>query len=519
MCLLACSGGKGTSESETESYYRAAITSGAFRIGGHRVSPSYLVRDGDHFLHYLHRHETPVCGESIVVRFEDASLLVVDKPSSIPVHPCGNYRHNSLLYILAKQLNLTTLFVVHRLDAVTSGLLLMAKDSATARRLSQQISDKEVRKEYVARVQGRFPEHMQEFVLSAPIYQRTTEGRTVLSTNPPAAPDAAASSSSSAALSATAPSPSPSPAADAEIDAGGDADDDTGVAASGSQDYKKESVTVFSFLSYDARTDSSLVKCCPLTGRTHQIRLHLLHLGFPIANDLRYGGRDTTSSQTNDLSKVKMPEQRASEVTAAASSPSSSSSAVAAASSAETPAPSSFNASVYWADPAARKRQLAEETPSARLARIQSESVDRSGSCPICEQAQRAPVAGPSTAPESTADVIRSFDSAQLSSTFSSTRVRVEYIWLHAFKYSYDETFKESCRPDLADGTASAVAASASAVAASSAPANAILSAPPSATPHSARWSYEIPWPRWALEIAPEALARQHESVNVHSSS
>ena len=101
------------------------------------------------------------------MRFEDARLLVVDKPSSMPVHPCGNFRHNSCLHILARERGLRRLFVVHRLDAVTSGLILLAKDAHTARRLSRQIGDKEVRKEYVARVQGHFPESMQEHVVSS----------------------------------------------------------------------------------------------------------------------------------------------------------------------------------------------------------------------------------------------------------------------------------------------------------------------------------------------------------------
>ena len=166
VSLCVRSGGKGTDESETEAYYHAAVTSGAFRINGARVAPSYLVREGDRFQHYLHRHETPVAADPPLVRYEDARLLVVDKPSSMPAHPCGNFRHNSLLYILAAERGLRRLFVVHRLDAVTSGLLLLAKDAHTARRLSQQIGDKEVRKEYVARVQGHFPESMKDYVVS-----------------------------------------------------------------------------------------------------------------------------------------------------------------------------------------------------------------------------------------------------------------------------------------------------------------------------------------------------------------
>lgn len=54
----------------------------------------------------------------------------------------------------------------------------------------------------------------------------------------------------------------------------------------------KEAVTRFKFKFYDAASDTSVIKCFPETGRTHQIRVHLKHLGFPIANDQMYGAGD-----------------------------------------------------------------------------------------------------------------------------------------------------------------------------------------------------------------------------------
>src|SRR6218665_1316229 len=55
-----------------------------------------------HFLS-LCRHELPVTSVSPAILVNNEEFLVVDKPSSIPIHPCGRYRHNSLLYILAKE--------------------------------------------------------------------------------------------------------------------------------------------------------------------------------------------------------------------------------------------------------------------------------------------------------------------------------------------------------------------------------------------------------------------------------
>jgi len=50
----------------------------------------------------LHRHEAPVTDSEIKILHEDAHFFVVDKPSSIPIHPCGRYRNNTLCYILQK---------------------------------------------------------------------------------------------------------------------------------------------------------------------------------------------------------------------------------------------------------------------------------------------------------------------------------------------------------------------------------------------------------------------------------
>lgn len=446
--------GKGTDESQTESYYRAALESGSFRIGGKKVSVNAIVRDGDHFQHYQHRHETPVSAEPVVVHYEDDGIIVIHKPSSIPVHPCGNYRHNSILYILAKEHGLRHIWVIHRLDAVTSGLLILGKTPSVARRLSAHIADKLVRKEYVARVQGRMPEEWQDKVVDVPIYQHNINGQAVMSCTPPKEGE------SNAAPASAQPHPKSMQAPEA----------------------RKESVTVFSFLAYDEATNSSLVRCCPLTGRTHQIRLHLQHLGYSICNDIRYGGCDASSGQMNDLATlVDAPEPATDDDDGKL-------------------APHRFDANAYWSDAAARKAQLEKETEDERLRRIEQERIDTSGSCPICNQAIKAKNGEATSSESASAPVSDLVDADALGSPFSSTRVRVEYIWLHAYRYAYDPSFKHATAGQPASAASSSV--------------DAESTAPPS-TPSPAQWSYEIPWPAWALEIAPEKLRRQHERVQV----
>ena len=73
------------------------------------------------------------------------------------VHPCGRYRHNTVVFILAKEHGLKNLRTIHRLDRLTSGLLLFGRNPKKAREMEQQIRTRQVQKEYVCRVDGEFP--------------------------------------------------------------------------------------------------------------------------------------------------------------------------------------------------------------------------------------------------------------------------------------------------------------------------------------------------------------------------
>jgi 23S rRNA-/tRNA-specific pseudouridylate synthase len=97
-------------------------------------------------------------------------MIVIDKPGTIPVHPSGRYRHNCILFLLAKLRGLSRLFVVHRLDRLTSGILILAKSGTkgtplisswsylAANELAQMIQRGDVKKKYIARVKGNFPQ-------------------------------------------------------------------------------------------------------------------------------------------------------------------------------------------------------------------------------------------------------------------------------------------------------------------------------------------------------------------------
>lgn len=77
-----------------------AVEDGRLQVDGRKVPPSYCLRQGQTVVHFVHRHEPPVMDQPVKVLFSDADVVVVQKPASVPVHPCGQYRKNTVLGIL-----------------------------------------------------------------------------------------------------------------------------------------------------------------------------------------------------------------------------------------------------------------------------------------------------------------------------------------------------------------------------------------------------------------------------------
>ncbi|XP_004082319.1 RNA pseudouridylate synthase domain-containing protein 2 [Oryzias latipes] len=218
---------------ETVEYYQQAAKEGRIRLNEAPVEDlSVVLKNNDHMRNTVHRHEPPVVGTPLEILVDDGQVLVVDKPASIPVHPCGRFRHNTVIFILGKEYGVSELHTVHRLDRLTSGVLLFARTVETSKKLDKMVRDREIEKEYVCRVEGEFPEG--ELVCEEPILVVSFKVGLC------------------------------------RVDPKG-----------------KECRTVFQRLSFNGKT--SVVRCSPLTGRTHQIRVHLQFLGFPILNDPIYG--------------------------------------------------------------------------------------------------------------------------------------------------------------------------------------------------------------------------------------
>jgi 23S rRNA pseudouridine1911/1915/1917 synthase len=176
--------------------------------------------------------------------FEDAHLIVVDKPAGMPVHPGpGHSGHTLVNALLAHCPDLPGIGgvqrpgIVHRLDKDTSGLIVAAKDEKTHNGLTRQLSERRMHKTYLALVEGRL--QPPEALIDAPIGRDPSHRQRM-----------------------------------AVLPAGRD----------------REAQTRYKVLEYlDGSGGYTYLEASPITGRTHQIRVHLASLGHPIVGDAVYG--------------------------------------------------------------------------------------------------------------------------------------------------------------------------------------------------------------------------------------
>lgn len=226
-----------------------AAEAGFIHVNGQSVKSNYKVRSQDIVTLMLDRprHETTIEAEDIEldVVYEDKQLMVINKPAGLVVHPgCGNFT-GTLVNALAWHLKDDATFdandpevgLVHRIDKDTSGLLVIAKTPEAKTKLGVQFFNKTTSRLYNALVWGDFNEN--EGRIEGNI-GRDPKDRLKMTVFPP--------------------------------------DSDEG----------KSAVTHWRVLRrYNFVT---LVECRLETGRTHQIRAHMKHIGHPLFNDARYGG-------------------------------------------------------------------------------------------------------------------------------------------------------------------------------------------------------------------------------------
>lgn len=233
-------------EDTSRSDVQSRIKSGEITVNDEIVKPNYKLKTDD----VITVHERQLIESEIVpedlnldIVYEDDDVAVVYKPRGMVVHPAAGHASGTLVNGLMYQLKSLSGIngelrpgIVHRIDKDTSGLLMVAKHDVAHRHLVEQLIDKSVTRKYIALVHGVITHD--KGTIEAPI-GRNTKNRQDM----------------------------------AVVDNG------------------KDAVTHFNVL--ERFKDYTLIECFLETGRTHQIRVHMQYIDFPLVGDPKYGRRKT----------------------------------------------------------------------------------------------------------------------------------------------------------------------------------------------------------------------------------
>lgn len=227
----------------SRSKIRKLVDNGNILVNGVKSKAGYNVKENDMIeILSMEDEEMDVVAEDIPldIVYEDEYLLVVNKPSGMVVHPGnGNYNHTLVNALMYHCNSLSTVNgnvrpgIVHRIDADTSGLLLVAKNDMVHNDLAKQISEKSVVRKYVCLVHGVINEDTA--TIDAPIGRDKNNRKKMCVTG----------------------------------------------------DNSKDAVTNIRVL--ERYRNSTLIECILETGRTHQIRVHMNYINHPVVNDPVYG--------------------------------------------------------------------------------------------------------------------------------------------------------------------------------------------------------------------------------------
>lgn len=232
------------------------LRKGEVRVNKGRIKPEYKLQAGDVVrvppLRLAERDEPAPLAQSLLERleaaivFEDKALIVLNKPAGIAVHGGSGLNYGVIEAFRQLRPDAKEIELVHRLDRDTSGLLMIAKKRSMLRHLHEALRGDGVDKRYMALVRGSWPTAKKK--ISAPLLKNNLRsGERMVEVNPEG----------------------------------------------------KEALTVFRVLRRFGEF-ATLVEACPITGRTHQIRVHAKHAGHSIAGDSKYGD-DEFTREVRDL--------------------------------------------------------------------------------------------------------------------------------------------------------------------------------------------------------------------------
>jgi 23S rRNA pseudouridine1911/1915/1917 synthase len=233
----------------SRSHVQRLIDDGLVTVNGRASKSGYKLREGDRIVVDVPSPQ-PIAPQPedipLSIVYEDDDLLVIDKPAGLTVHPAPGHSEHTLVNAILAHCPLLSINgsirpgIVHRLDKDTSGLMMIAKNDAAQRDLSNQIKSRSVLKQYMVLVHGHLsPE---KGVIDAPIGRDPNARKRM-----------------------------------AVVDSG------------------REARTRYSVLKY--LNGYTLLEVTLETGRTHQIRVHMSATGFPVVGDAVYGKKSDVAAR------------------------------------------------------------------------------------------------------------------------------------------------------------------------------------------------------------------------------
>lgn len=231
----------------SRSYVQKLIETGNIFVNDKQTKTNYKVKKGDKITFIPPKpQEVAILPEDIPldIVYEDSDILVINKARAMVVHPApGNYSGtlvNALMYHCKDLSDINGIIrpgIVHRIDKDTTGLLVVAKNNAAHMFLSEQLKNHDIKREYIAVTEGIIKEN--SGTINLPIGRHSVDRKKMAVRS----------------------------------------------------DNSREAITHFNVVK--RLQGHTLVVCNLETGRTHQIRVHLSHIGYPIVGDPVYGFRET----------------------------------------------------------------------------------------------------------------------------------------------------------------------------------------------------------------------------------
>lgn len=220
--------------------------------GSVKIASSQEIKDSEAIGRYGGEEQIPIIKNGLCMIFENDKLVVINKPGGVATHPSGIYRLNTLTEIVKQELGYEV-WPCHRLDKATLGVLVLAKSKDMCKNMMEIMKTKEIttEKQYIARVKGNFP-FTHPFRYTCPVFTVNSASKGYVNV------------ANAAQVSC-------------------------------------ESTTIFEKLRYFPARNESIVRCQPISGKMHQIRVHLRNLGYPISNDPLYNPTTEVNKRKNDI--------------------------------------------------------------------------------------------------------------------------------------------------------------------------------------------------------------------------